>query len=250
MLEARIIPVLLVSNGKLVKTTQFKKENYIGDPINAVKIFNEKYVDEISILDISASREGKEPDYSLIERISNEAFMPFAYGGGITDVSEVKKILRMGVEKVVIGSAAFFNKSLITQAVESFGSQSIVVSVDVKSSFLGKRNVFVKNGKKNTRCSPVDYVKRIEALGAGEIILNNIDREGTYKGFDINLIKEITQAVRIPVIAVGGANSAEDLLRAIKHGGASASAAGSLFIYYGANKAVLINYPWEHLQLK
>lgn len=247
----RIIPVLLLKDGGLVKSIKFKNFNYIGDPINAVKIFNEKEVDEIIILDIEASKDKKPPNLALIKEIASEAFMPLAYGGGVTNIDQVKEILFLGVEKIIFNKSALINENLIRETASRFGSSSTVVSIDVKTNIFNKKYVYSDNGKKNTKFDVVEYAKRVEDFGAGEIFLNSIDRDGTFKGYDLDLIKKVSSSVNIPVIACGGAGNESDLVRAINEGGASASAAGSLFVYTGVHQAVLINYPdWNSIQNK
>lgn len=247
----RIIPVLLIHEGGLVKSVKFKNYNYVGDPINAVKIFNEKGVDEIVILDITATKNRQSPDLNLIKEIASEAFMPLAYGGGITSINQVKDILYQGVEKVVFNKSALTNPKLIEETAHRFGSSSTVVSIDVKSDFFGKKYVYSDLGKVNTKLDVVEYARKMEKLGAGEIFLNSIDRDGTYKGYDLDLIKKVSRAVTIPVVACGGAKDEGNLIAAINEGGASACAAGSLFVYKGVHRAVLINYPdWEDIQSK
>ncbi|MNK10374.1 Imidazole glycerol phosphate synthase subunit HisF [compost metagenome] len=247
----RIIPVLLIQDGGLVKSIKFKNHKYVGDPINAVKIFNEKEVDEIVILDISATREKRSPDLNMIKEIAGEAFMPLAYGGGITSIEQVKDILYQGVEKVIFNKSAFTNEALIKETAKRFGSSSIVVSIDVKSNWIGKQYVYTDGGKNNTGLDVLQYAQKMEKLGAGEIFLNSVDRDGTYKGFDLELIKKISNIVNIPVVACGGAKDEDDLISAIHEGKASAAAAGSLFVYQGVHRAVLINYPnWNKIQEK
>ena len=233
---------MLLKNGGLVKTIRFKDPTYIGDPINAVKIFNEKEVDEIVLLDTDATIQAREPDYDKINEICSEAFMPFAYGGGINNIEQIKKLFQTGIEKVIINTAAYFNPELLEQAATIFGSQSIVASIDVKKEFSGTYKVFVKSGNQKTKFHPAEYAKNLENHGAGEIFLTSVNYEGTYKGFDTELIKAVSHNVTIPVVAHGGANSVESFLPAIK-AGASAVAAGSIFVYKGAEKGVLISYP-------
>lgn len=247
----RIIPVLLIKDGGLYKSVKFKDYKYVGDPINAVKIFNEKEVDEIVILDITATKEKRAPNLNLIKEIAGEAFMPLAYGGGVTTISQVKDILFQGVEKIVFNKSALVNEDLIKETAKRFGSSSTVVSIDTKANLLNKKYVYSDNGTKNTHLNIIDFAQRMEKLGAGEIFLNSVDRDGTYKGYDIELIKKVSSSVSIPVIACGGAKDEDDLVRAINEGGASASAAGSLFVYKGVHRAVLINYPdWNKIQEK
>jgi cyclase len=243
MKRIRIIPVLLLQNKGLVKTINFKNPTYIGDPINAVKIFNEKEVDELVFLDIEATNKNQEPNYNTIEEIASECFMPLGYGGGIKNIEQIKKIFAIGVEKVIINSSAYFTPNLISEAAKIYGNQSIVVSVDVKKDFFGKYNCFINTGKTKIKYKLIEYLKLLEDKGAGEIIVTSIDREGTFKGFDIELIKSVTQTVNIPIVANGGAGKIEDFAEVILTGGASAVAAGSLFVYKSMNRGVLINYP-------
>jgi cyclase len=241
-LQTRVIPSLLIHKGGLVKSVQFKDYKYVGDPINAVKIFNEKEVDEIAVIDIDASRENKAPNIGKIAEIASEAFMPMAYGGGITTIAQIKEILYNGIEKVIINKAAHTTPNLITEAANLFGNQSIVVSIDVKKVFLKGYRVFIENGKKNTGLHPVEFAITAQNLGAGEILLNSIDKDGTFTGYDLSLIQQVSQAVNIPVIALGGATTVTDFVAA-KQAGASALAAGSMFVFQRPHKAVLISYP-------
>lgn len=242
MRRIRIIPALLLHKGGLIKSVKFKDYKYVGDPINAVKIFNEKEVDEIALIDIDASRERRGPDIKKIAEIASEAFMPMAYGGGITTIKQIKDLLYNGIEKVILNKAAVQNPALITEAARLFGSQSIMVSIDVKKHFLKGNRIYVDNAKTNTGFAPDDFAKKMESAGAGEILLNNIDRDGTYAGYDTDLIKQVTEAVHIPVIAIGGASSLEDFRLAMQQG-ASAVAAGSMFVFQRPHRAVLISYP-------
>lgn len=242
MRRVRVIPVLLLHKGGLVKSVKFKDYKYVGDPINAVKIFNEKEIDEIVILDIDASRDKRGPNMQQLKEIASEAFIPLAYGGGISTIEEIKELFYLGVEKVVLNSAAFSNPSLINDAAKLVGSQSVVVSVDVKKSWLGTYKVYYSNGTRNTRMEPVQYCKKMEETGAGEIFLNSIEKDGTFEGFDTGLISQVTHALGIPVIVCGGAGSLADFRDAINHG-ASAVAAGSYFVFQRPHKAVLITYP-------
>ncbi|OJY81031.1 MAG: imidazole glycerol phosphate synthase subunit HisF [Sphingobacteriales bacterium 44-15] len=242
MRRVRIIPVLLVKQGGLYKSIKFSNYKYVGDPINAVKIFNEKEVDEIIILDIDATSSGKSPNLKLISEIAGEAFMPLAYGGGISTIDQVKQILYEGVEKVSFNMAAWKTPQLISEVARQFGSSSVVVSIDVRKDWLGRKKVFCLNGSKNTTYCPVKFAKEMENAGAGEILLNSIDRDGTFQGFDIELIQEVSKNVTIPVIACGGASSLHDFRNAIIQG-ASAVAAGSYFVFQRPHRAVLITYP-------
>jgi len=240
----RVIPVLTIDNNKLVKTVKFKKPNYIGDPINAVKIFNEKEVDEIVLLDITATKEDREPSYSKIEEICSEAFMPFAYGGGITNMSQIDKLFQLGIEKVILNSVLDQNDQLVKEATKKFGSQSIVGSIDVKKSIFGKYQVFTKSGSQKAKLGLTDYLKKILDYGIGELILNSIDNEGTYLDYDFKLVKLVSNITKIPLVVCGGANSLESFKLAIESG-ASAVAAGSLFVYRGRTNGILINYPTQ-----
>ena len=242
MRRVRIIPVLLIQNGSLVKSVKFRNHKYVGDPINAVKIFNDKEVDEIIILDISATPNKSVPDINHISEIAGEAFMPFTYGGGITSLDQVTEIFYQGAEKVVLNSSALDQPSLIESIAKRYGSQSVVVSIDVKNTLLGGQKVFRNGGTQKTNWRVEDFAKHVEAQGAGEIMLTSIDRDGTFDGFDTKLIEKISNSVRIPVIACGGASSLTDL-RAGIDAGASAVAAGSYFIYQMPHRAVLISYP-------
>lgn len=239
----RIIPCLLLRNNGLVKTVKFKESTYIGDPINTVKIFNEKEVDEIFFLDIDATRLKKEPPYDLIQNIASECFMPFAYGGGIHSLLQIERIIKSGAEKIIINTQAFLGKNFLKEAVQQFGSSTIAVSIDVKKEFLKGNIVYVKGGTQSTGLNPVDYAREIENAGAGEILINSIDRDGVMEGYDIELIKSISGSIKIPIIACGGAGRLNDFSQAVKQGGASAAAAGSFFIFHGKRRAVLITYP-------
>jgi len=248
MLRTRVIPTLLLKDDGLVKTTKFKKPEYIGDPINAVKIFNDKEVDELIFLDITATPQNRGPNFNLIKDIANEAFMPFGYGGGITKIEEIEELFFLGVEKIILNTSAYLNPNLITEAANIFGNQSIVVAIDVKRNLFGREYFYIYCGKKKIKVDPVEYAKKVELLGAGEIFLNSIDRDGTMLGYDLSLIQSITEAVEIPVIASGGAGSIDDFADAVKIG-AGAVAAGAMFVFNGIHRAVLISYPnYEDLE--
>ena len=242
MLKTRVIPSLLLKNGGLVKTIKFGLPKYVGDPINAIKIFNDKEVDELVILDIEASKNSKGIDYDLLARINKEAFMPLGYGGGIKNAQEAKRIFSLGYEKIVLNYGAMVNPKLISDIADISGSQSTVVCIDVKKNLFGKYFVYNHVINKLTDLNPLDYVRELEKLGAGELIIYSVDQDGTYKGYDLNLIKGISESVNIPVVALGGANSVEDFAKAIKSG-ASAVSAGSMFVFHGPHRAVLITYP-------
>jgi imidazole glycerol-phosphate synthase subunit HisF len=240
--RVRVIPVLLLQHQKLVKTTQFKSPSYVGDPINTLKIFNEKEVDELVILDINATRLNEGPDISFVKSLTSECFMPLGYGGGITKLEHANLLFSAGVEKIIIGTSAFTNSALIGQMAAKFGSQAIVVSVDVKRDIFNRPFPYIQCGQKKINENLIDYCKRIENEGAGEILYQSINREGTRTGYDLEMISKISSHINIPLVASGGAGQVEDFLKAVTHG-ASAVAAGDMFVYKGPHKAVLINYP-------
>src|SRR5215467_3378500 len=243
MLRHRIIPCLLLKDKGLVKTVKFKNPTYVGDPINAVRIFNDKEVDELLFLDITASLEGRRPPFKVISAIASECFMPLGYGGGIQSLEDIKPLFSSGVKKACKNTGAVKNPSLVKSASDTFGSQSIVFSIDVKKNFLRKNVVHTHSGKRNTGLDPVEYAQRVEKMGAGEIFLNCIDRDGTMQGYDVEFIRKVTDAVTIPVVACGGAGKLEDVNEVLDKGAASAAAAGSLFVFHGKHRAVLISYP-------
>ncbi len=244
MLRTRVIPTLLLRGQGLVKTIKFQNPTYVGDPINAVRIFNDKEVDELVFLDITATIENRTPQFELLHDIATECFMPFGYGGGIHDLETARKILTLGSEKVIFNSAAV-NLGLITQAAEEFGSQSVIVSIDAKQVKRGRYEVFTHSGTVNTKENPVQFAKEVEAAGSGELILNSIDRDGTMKGYDLELVKGVTAAVNIPVVAAGGAGTLQHFQEVVTKGGASAVTAGSMFVFHGPRRAVLISYPTQ-----
>ena len=243
MFLPRIIPVLLLKDKGLVKTLRFKTPRYIGDPINAVRIFNDLKAHELIFLDIRASQEKRTISPELVRTIGDEAFMPFAAGGGIRTLGQMEAILKAGAEKVVINTGAAENPGLIEDAAKHFGSQSIIVSIDVKQNLFNRQAVRIKDGREKTRLNPVDWARRAADLGAGEIMINSMDKDGMMQGYDLNLVKAVSDAVNIPVIACGGAGRLEHLRECYDQGRAHALAAGSLFVYHGPRKAVLINYP-------
>jgi cyclase len=242
MIQARVIPCLLLRGNGLVKTRKFKDAVYVGDPVNAVRIFSDKEADEIVILDIDASRTNAEPNYELIAEMAGEAFMPVAYGGGVRNLEQIRRLIRSGVEKVVINTLATESTEIIRIAAETFGSQAIVGAIDVRRRPFGGYTVVVKSGTVETRLKLLDHVNNLVQAGVGEIFINNIDRDGTMEGYDLALIKYVSN-IPIPVIACGGAGSIDHLRMAIYEGGASAVAAGSMFVFHGKHRAVLINYP-------
>lgn len=243
MFLPRIIPVLLLKGKGLVKTVKFKEPRYLGDPINAVKIFNDLKADELIFLDITASKEGRTISVNLVKDIGDEAFMPFGVGGGISDVTQIEQLFKVGAEKVVINTNSFINPDLIKHASNIFGSQSIVVSLDVKKNLFGKYECWIKDGSVNSKAKPLDFARKMEDLGAGELIINSIDCDGLMTGYDLGIIRNIADSVAIPVVACGGAGDLNHLKSAYSDGKAHALAAGSMFVYHGPRKAVLINYP-------
>ncbi|MEG3638004.1 HisA/HisF-related TIM barrel protein [Magnetococcus sp. PR-3] len=244
MRRVRVIPTLLMDRGRLVKPVAFKmsKAEYIGDVVNLAKLFNDMEVDELVLLDGHASRKGVCPDFETITNVAGECFMPLAFGGGVSSIDQIRQVFRCGAEKVIIGSAFFKNPDLVRIAADQFGSQSIVVSIDVKENFWGQLRVFRNGGTKSTGLDPVKAAHHAEIMGAGEILLTAIDRESTMAGFDLDLIQQISKAVTIPVIAHGGSKDLESMHAAVVHG-ATAVAACSQFIFKGVHRAVLITYP-------
>lgn len=243
MLQKRVIPCLLLHRGELYKTEKFKKPNYIGDPINAIKIFNDKEVDELMFLDIDASVDNKEPNYQLIEAIAGECFMPLCYGGGIKNIEQMKKIYALGVEKISISSQAVTNPILIQKAAEVFGSQSVIVTIDIKKNFWGKQSVFIHRGKKNTKLEPLHFILQIQEFGVGEIVINSIDNDGIMNGYDMELLAQIKNNTNVPIVALGGAGKLIHIKEVFEQAGVDAVACGSFFVYQGPLKGVLISYP-------
>jgi cyclase len=242
LINTRVIPCLLLRGHGLVKTKKFRDPVYVGDPVNAVRIFSEKEVDELVILDIDASREGREPNYELIAEIAGECFMPVAYGGGITTLAQARKLIRCGIEKVVINSASVRSTSIVSEIADVFGSQAVVGAIDAKRTLLGGHRVFIKSGTVDAKVKPEDHAAILEKAGAGEIFLNSIDCDGVMQGFDLPLIQKVARSVNLPLVACGGAGKPEHLRQAILEGKASAVAAGSMFVFHGKHRAVLINY--------
>ena len=243
MLRPRIIPCLLLQDNGLVKTVNFKNPKYVGDPINAVRIFNEKEVDELVIFDIDATVLKNEPNYGLIERIANQSRMPLCYGGGIKTVEQAKRIFGLGVEKIALSSSVVDNPNLITQIGDLVGAQSVIVVLDVKKKLFGSYEVFTHNGKKARGIDPFKFIKNVQKLGAGEIVINSIDKDGLMKGYDMGLIEKIRETTTLPVTVLGGAGSIDHLGEIIEKNGIIGASAGSLFVFKGPYKAVLINYP-------
>uniref|UniRef100_UPI004057576E AglZ/HisF2 family acetamidino modification protein n=1 Tax=Candidatus Electronema sp. TaxID=2698783 RepID=UPI004057576E len=242
MLKHRVIPALLLKNAGLVKTLQFKNPKYVGDPINAIRIFNDKEVDELMVLDITASKEQQEPNYALIEQFAGECFMPLAYGGGIKTVAQAQQLFSIGVEKICIQSAVLNNPHLVTELAEQFGSQSIIVSIDIKRNWLGKAQIYDATTGKTLAGAWQTQLQALVAAGAGEVLLNAVDKDGTLSGSDLELIRQASQHLEVPLVAVGGISSLSDIKAAVD-AGASAVAAGAFFVFHGPHRAVLITYP-------
>jgi cyclase len=244
MLRARIIPCLLVRNGGLVKTRNFSNDKYVGDPINAVRIFNEKEADELIVLDIDASTQRREPDYKMIENLAAECRMPLCYGGGIKSIQQAKRIMGLGVEKVALSSAILVRPALVSEIAEQVGSQSVVAVLDVKRRAFGSSyHVYIHNGKEDTGMCPIEFAGQLESLGVGEIVINSIDNDGCMSGYDLGLPESIRKAVHVPMTVMGGAGSLKDLEKAVERFGVVGVAAGSMFVFKGTYRAVLISYP-------
>lgn len=243
MHRPRLIPCLLLEGDKLVKTTRFARSTYVGDPLNSLKIFNDKEVDELILLDIGATRLGQPPNFDLIARIASECFMPVCYGGGIRCVADAERLISGGIEKIALNSAAIDRPKLIEEIAHRYGSSSVVVSINVKRSWARGLRVWHSGTRRSTGMRPLDWACQVAAMGAGEVLLYAVDRDGTFEGYDLPLIKMVANAVPVPVIACGGASDLEDCRTAIIKAGASAAAAGALFVYKGPHRAVLINYP-------
>ncbi len=248
MFRPRIIPVLLLQNLGLVKSVKFKNHRYIGDPINAVRIFNDKKADELVFLDINASKENRLISLDFVHKVGDEANMPFAVGGGIRTIKDIRSILELGAEKVVLNSSVFENPEFIKKAADAFGSSTIVVCLDVKKNLFAKYQLVYQNANKKTKEDMVGFAQRMEEYGAGEIIVQSVDRDGTYLGYDIGIIKVVAESVSVPVVALGGARDYNDFGLAVKDGYASAVAAGSVFVYHGPRRAVLISFPNQSMK--
>lgn len=248
MLKHRVIPCLLIKNNGLVKTVKFDKPKYVGDPINAIKIFNDKEVDELMVLDITASKEHREPNFELIEQFASECFMPLCYGGGVTTIEQAQRLFAIGVEKISIQTAAFKDLNFITQLANKFGSQSIVISLDIKKNWRGNKKLHVPELKSATKVDWCEFAKSAVNAGAGELLINSVDRDGMMEGMDLQVIEKVTKLVEVPVIAVGGIGGLQDIKQAVD-AGASAVAAGSFFVFHGMHRAVLITYP-EYQELE
>jgi cyclase len=243
MLETRVMPCLLLKDGGLVKTVKFREPDYVGDPINAVRIFNELEVDELVFLDIGAARTRAAPDFALISRLATECFMPFTYGGGVASIEHIRLLQALGIERVALNTAALECPELVADAARVFGSQAIVVSIDVSKPLLGQHRVYGRGGGLRARWTAVEWARQAEKLGAGEILLTSIDRDGTWSGYDLELVRSVVDAVNVPVIACGGAGTVEHLEAVVRDGGASAVAIGSMVVYQKRGFGVLINFP-------
>lgn len=243
MLSTRLMPCLLMSNGALVKTVRFKEGAYVGDPVNAVRIFNQKEVDELILLDIHATTQDRGIDYDTLEKVVSECFMPICYGGGVRSIEDMRRLYALGIEKVSLGTAAFEISGLVQSASLEFGAQAVVVTLDFKKGLLGKSTVRTHNGTRDTKVTPLDAAREFEKQGAGEILLNNIDRDGTWSGFDLKLIEAVSNGVTVPVVVTGGAGSMQDIKAAVKDAGASAVAIGSMAVFQGKDLGVLIKFP-------
>ena len=242
-MRPRLIPCLLLRGAGLVKTVKFAEPKYLGDPINIVRIFNDKEVDELIVLDIDATRRSRAPDFALIHDLATECFMPLCYGGGVRTVDEMQRLFASGVEKVALNTAAQREPGLVRRAAERFGSQSVVASLDVKRGWFGAYEVCTDGATKGTGLKPGDAAARLEDEGAGEILLTAVDRDGTMQGYDLKLVEEVARRVKVPVVACGGAGSLSDVRAVVRDAGASAAAAGSMFVFQGPHRGVLINYP-------
>jgi len=243
VLRPRVIPTLLLRDESLVKTVQFGRFSYIGDPTNTVRIFNELEVDELAFLDITATINDREPNVDLLADIANECFMPLAYGGGIRTFNQARAILGIGFEKIIVNSQAFEEPALITRLADHFGSQAVIASIDVRRGAGGLPSVWTRSGTRDTGRDPLDWAREMETLGAGEILLTSIDREGTWSGYDLELVRSVAQAVNVPLIAHGGASTVDDIAAAIRVGGASAVAVGSMVVFQRKGMGVLVNFP-------
>ena len=243
MLRTRIIPALLLRNECLVKTIQFGETTYVGDPANTVRIFNELEVDELLFLDISASREKRNPNLSVLREIADECFMPLGYGGGVSTLRQAKEVFDIGFEKIALNSSAYGTPNLISEISKSYGNQAVIVSIDYKKTFWGNKTVRTLSGSKNTKLDPITWAQQVEDLGAGEILLTSINHEGTWSGFDYDLIKEVADAVTIPVVAHGGAGCNADIQKVVKESHASAVALGSMVVFQKKGMGVLVNFP-------
>jgi cyclase len=243
MLGIRVIPILLLKNQGFVKGVKFKNHRYIGDPINTIRIFNDKEADEILILDILSSITGSEPNFKLLTDVAAEAFMPLSYGGGIKNLNHIEKLFSIGFEKIVLNSHSVVDPKFINEAVSIAGSSSIVVSIDVKKNIFGKYEMYSKSGTQKHSINPFEFARLAQQMGAGEFIINNIDKEGTKTGYDLHLLKLMTEILSVPVISAGGAGTLQHFKEAVKEANVSAVSGGNFFVYHGKHDAVLIQYP-------
>lgn len=243
MFRPRIIPVLLLRDKGLVKSKRFKDYRYIGDPINAVRIFNDMKADELVFLDILASKEKRTVSLDFVKAVGEEANMPFAVGGGITTIEDIRSIIGAGAEKAILNTAAARNPDFVKQAANTFGSSTISVCIDVKKNWLGQERIWMLNGKKQAKYNPIEFAKLMEENGAGEVIIQSIDHDGIMEGYNLPLITKIAESVSIPVVALGGAGKLEHMWEAYTKGYATGLAAGSMFVYHGSRRGILINYP-------
>lgn len=250
MLATRVMPCLLMDQGALIKTVQFKNKIYVGDPVNAVRIFNQKEVDELLLIDISATVAKRGIDFETLEKVVTECFMPICYGGGVNNLEDMRRLYHLGIEKISLSSHAIATPEFVCRAASEFGNQAIVVTLDVKKNIFGKYTVRTHQSKVDTKRSPIDVARDMERAGAGEILLYSIDRDGTWSGFDLNLIKDVSQAVTIPVIACGGAGELSHLRAAVNEAGASAVAIGSMAVFQAKDLGVLIKFPTREQQEK
>jgi len=249
MLATRLMPCLLMSNGALVKTVRFKEGSYVGDPVNAVRIFNQKEVDELILLDIHATTQGRGIDFETLEKLTSECFMPICYGGGVRTLEEMRRLYALGIEKVSLGAAAFEVPDLVRQAAIEFGVQAVVVTLDVRKRLMGRATVYIRNGQCDLKLSPAEAARSLEAQGAGELLLYSIDRDGTWSGLDLGLVEAVTHAASVPVVATGGAGSLEHIKLAVQQGGASAVAIGSMAVFQAQDLGVLIKFPSRNDQV-
>lgn len=243
MLRVRVIPALLLDDESLVKTTRFGKPRYIGDPCNTVRIFNELEVDELAFLDITATPQRRGPNFEVLADIASECFMPLSYGGGLSNFDMAARVFETGFEKVVINSHAHARPGLVSEIARVYGSQAVVVGIDVRRDVFGRERVVTHSGRRRQAPGPVEWARQVEGLGAGEILLTSVEREGTWRGFDLDLVRRVSDAVDIPVIAHGGAGSVADLTRAVREGGASSVAVGSMVVFQKRDYGVLVNFP-------
>jgi cyclase len=247
MLKTRIIPCLQLINESLVKTVKFNKYGYIGDPVNTVRIFNELEVDELCFLDIRATKENRSPNFNILKEIADECFMPLSYGGGIKDAETAKKILSIGFEKIILNTVAYDSPNIVSDIAKYSGNQSVIGSIDIKKNIFGNYSIYTNNGTKKRSLDPLIWAKQLEDLGAGELLITSIDRDGTWSGYEIDLLCKISTSVNIPVIANGGAGSINDIIEVVNKSKVSAVALGSLVVYQAKGLGVLVNFPNKNL---